>query len=255
MTDPALAQLFTDRAQPSQALRYRQGIVMEFDPITLENVVDVGGALLSNLPFLGVGEYTTIRENSVVGILVIGDAGQAKNMAIIGRIVTPNTQDAFDATSLLGQQIFADIQPIRFTMNTPTFALNTYYTRPEGPRVTVPVGGSGKVLLLVSSQIGGTSPAVAANQVLSGVASWRCTGANNTDDATIFAGSDAPVQWTYSITTSSSWFNRMTGTQVVFLTNLTPGYTTFEMTYARRGTDTNNSNVEFDRRGLTVIRL
>lgn len=86
-------------AGPAQNMTYRQGTVLEFNQVTLENRVDVGGSILQDLPILGVAEAATLTPGSSVGIMVTGDA--AKSYAIIGRFVRPGTAEATKAMSTL----------------------------------------------------------------------------------------------------------------------------------------------------------
>lgn len=128
---------------PSQDVRYRQGVIVTFDANTLENTVLVDEGLLTNLPLLGVGEATLLAPGAIVGIVVIGDNNRGKTMAILGRFVTPNTADAFDAISLLSSRTFIDyVEAIEATTSMTYGDLTT-----PGPELTIDVPMSGRILL------------------------------------------------------------------------------------------------------------
>src|SRR5688572_33253275 len=147
-----IASLFsTPPAGPSQDVRYRQGVIVTFDQNTLENTVLVDEGLLTNLPLLGVGEATLLAPGAIVGIVVIGDSGRGKTMAILGRFVVPNTADAADAVGLLNNQIHADF--IGTLEGGLTEGALPGDLATLGPTVTVNVGVSGRVLVLASAFI------------------------------------------------------------------------------------------------------
>lgn len=150
MTMPGdLASLFGG-APPgsSQDLRYRQGVILTFDPITLSNTVDVGGAVLTDLPVLGVGEATLFVPGAIVGLATIGVPGRGQTLAILGRIVRPNTADAASAISLLSARIYADEVGGSDSTNSAAFGdLSASF----GPTLTdVIVGPSGRLLVFSS---------------------------------------------------------------------------------------------------------
>lgn len=73
-------------AAPSQDARFRQGTIVSFDPVTLENQVNVGGTLLDNLPVLGIPDGSVLEPGARVGIIPVG--GATKTMYIVGRVFT-----------------------------------------------------------------------------------------------------------------------------------------------------------------------
>ena len=147
------AALFAARpSQPSQNLRYRQGIITSWNPVTLENTVNVGGTEMVNLPVLGVAEVDVYSPGDVVGLLVIESSGSTGSVmyAIIGQLVIPGTQAATDAINAsLNSRIFTD-----FIIQGES-TLSSTYTDLEtiGPAVTVPVGPSGRILVIATAQI------------------------------------------------------------------------------------------------------
>jgi hypothetical protein len=143
------ASLFSGTpAGPSQNVKFRQGQIVTFNPNTLQNTVAVGGAILTDLPILGVAEASTLVTGASVGVLVVGDDERAKTMFIIGRSVIPNTADATNAITLLNQQIFTS------EILTGETCSSTTYTdlATVGPQVTVNVGPSGRLLIIGSAQ-------------------------------------------------------------------------------------------------------
>ena len=242
-----LADLFAAApAAPSQDVRYRQGTIVTFNPVTLENTVLVGGTTLADLPLLGVGEATLLVPGAVVGIQVVGDA--VKTYAILGRYVTPGTADAANAVSLLNSQIYTDFVVTGEATNSPTYGdLAT-----PGPRVTVPVGPSGRILIVASAQV--QWAALAAAVTGGGRVDVEFSGANTRSPNEVV---DPLVGLSHIQTDVSAGTINQSGifsatTQAVF-DGLTPGDTTITMKYRRSTTGT--TPVEFHRRVLTVIKL
>jgi microcystin-dependent protein len=96
VSDDDLAVLFGDPPeQPSQDVRYRQGVIITIDTDTLENTVNVGGTVLTNLTVLSTGDVRLLIPGAVVGVLAVG-AG-TKTMFITGRILIPDTPEAASA--------------------------------------------------------------------------------------------------------------------------------------------------------------
>jgi hypothetical protein len=239
-----LEQLFAPPlASPSQDMRYRQGVILAFNQITLQNTVQVGGSQFTDLPILGVGESTLLAPGAVVGVIsVLSERGVA-TWAIIGRMVIPNTADAFNAISLLSAWVATSSITTQETTNSATYVDLTT----PGPAVTVNVRQTGRVLLLFSSQIqfidldpldnGGGAVTVA----LTGANTLTAAAAETTIRATMtfganLGGSDT-LQGTY--------------TQSVVLEGLNSGLTTFTMKYKANS----GENTDFGRRTLTVITL
>lgn len=138
-----LSGLFADSpAGPGRQMTYRQGIIREWNPITLENTVVVGGKELVNLPVLGVAEAASYGAGVVVGIVSIGE-----NWAIVGQFVTPGTPAATDAITQLGQQLVSDL--VVTEESTTTFGSFVDLTT-IGPRVSLVASASGKAYVTVS---------------------------------------------------------------------------------------------------------
>jgi hypothetical protein len=246
-----LAPLFDPRPdQPSQDVRFRQGVIVTFDQNTLENTVLVGGATLVNLPLLGVGEVTSLVSGSVVGLLAVG--GPAKTVFITGRIVKPNTDDATDAISLLSSLIATD--SVSSLPSGETITGTSYADLPTiGPRVDVNISPTGRILIIATAQFQwaagpAASPAGDARFDVAFSGANTRTPSETVDQLvgvashfqTVSAGTitDASI---YSITTQAEF------------TGLNPGLTTITMKYGKSPGATVNPQVF--RRGLTVFRL
>lgn len=249
-----LSTLFASApAQGSQDMRYRQGVIQTFNQSTLQNTVLVGGSVFTNLPILGVGESTLLVPGSVVGLLVIGENDDpnsgGKTYAIIGRLVTPNTADANNAISLLNSQIFSDFigDPLE------TITSTTYQDLPRvGPAVTLPVGPTGRVLVLCSAQMQ-WSAGFAANIGNQARIALDITGANTipvSDTGPLLNMLNVSLQVTAG-TIAETIIAHMTAQANI--TGLNPGSTTFKMMYRNNNAATNTSDVT--RRTLTVIKL
>lgn len=140
---------------PGQPLTYRQGVIVTFNPLTLQNTVAVGnsGAIFTDLPLLGVAEADTYAPGSVVGLLCT-----PYEMFIVGRLVRPNTPEAIDAINKLSNTITANTVVTGETTTSTTFTdLATY-----GPVVKANVRSSGRLLVILSAAISvfntGTAP-------------------------------------------------------------------------------------------------
>lgn len=152
MTEPepfGLSELFSAApARPSFDVRYRQGVILTWNPSTLENTIDVDGVPLVDLPVLGSAEAATFEVGDVVGLhLMLPDHRRGATWAIVGKFVIPNTADAFTALSFLSSTIYAD------EVDTLESSSSTSYTdlATLGPSVSdVLVGPSGRVLVTVS---------------------------------------------------------------------------------------------------------
>lgn len=184
MTMPGdLASLFGAPPPGStQDLRYRQGTIVTFDPITLSNTVDVGGAILTDLPVLGVGEATLLVAGAHVGLATIGVPGRGQTLAILGRIVAPNTADASSAISLLSARIYADEMGGTDSTSSATFG---DLSASVGPALAdVVVGPSGRLLVFSSC----TFNYAVTNGTLGGEMSFEYTGPSGTSSPAAFDG-------------------------------------------------------------------
>jgi hypothetical protein len=234
-------------AGPALPVTYRQGLIVSFNPITLENTVTVGGAIMDNLPLLGVGESTLLVPGAVVGIMVIGDG--IKTMYITGRIVTPNTADAFDAVALLNSNVVAATVSVQETY---TDAVNFGDLATLGPTVNVNVRQTGRLLLICTSQIQWPAPAGAASVGVGGWVSVEFSGANTITPLTASATLLPAFNITIAVAAGVTHTCQVTATQQAVFEGLTPGETQIRMKYRNQVA---GNNVDYGRRTLTVIVL
>lgn len=232
---------------PAQAMAYRQGTVITFNPATLENTVNVGGTVLENLPLLGVGEATLLTPGAVVGLMAIGGGG-AKSFAIIGRLVRPNTADATEAIGLLNSLIFADTVATQESRTATSFGdLATV-----GPAVTVTVRPSGRLLVVLTSQMQFIEGASAGLAQRGGYVSVDLSGANTIDALTasdiVLGACNLAVQDPdlTSIVLQGSY------TAAGVFEGLDEGVTVVTMKYASQYS---GEQMDFGRRNLIVITL
>jgi len=238
MSDDLTGLLLPPPPGPAQPMSYRQGVVLSWNEITLQNTVRVGGSIMTDLPVLGVGEATTIRAGSVVGIMTVGST-----WAILGRIVTPNTAEATNAVALLNSMIYADSLAAQEASTVTAFGdLATF-----GPSVTVSVRGTGRLLLIITCQMQWT---VGIAGGIGGFASVEMSGANSMDALT------AKVKLLLTSFFDESGVDtnvlQSTNTCAAVFEGLNPGTTTIAMKYASQFAGV---SVDFGRRNIIAIAL
>jgi hypothetical protein len=224
---------------------------VSFNPLTLENQVRIGRTIIDNMKINGVGESTLLRPGAVVGVIVVGD--KVKSYFITGRTVTPGTPDAADAVGLLNSVIFSDFvsSPSGDICSSSTYTDLTNV----GPTLTVPVGLSGRLLVIATAQLQWAS-AIALLTKGIGTFNVAFTGANtrvpnDTVDPLVGIAS-IELDTTAAGTHGQAGIFAIT-TQAVF-SGLNPGDTTITMKY-RRSTAAYAVDCVFFRRTLTVIKL
>jgi hypothetical protein len=215
-----IASLFSGTpAGPSQEVRYRQGVIVSWNPATLENVVEVGGAQLTNLPVLGVAEAATFAPGDVVGLVVIGDRG-VRTLAIIGQLVIPNSPEALSALSFLSVRTYAD-NVVDFGTTTSGSYTNLDAPSPVGPVIPdVLVGPSGRVLVTVGCFVTVEEGTLSMTAELSG--------------ANIIVANDANVWHVGGLSGGTTTFEGM-GCMRYLLEGLNSGFTTFTAKYRVQG--------------------
>jgi len=80
--------------KPDPGVRFRQGTVQWWDPANGQNIIDVGGGSLVNVPVLNTGEAIALKEGHVVGLL-----GHGGSWFVLGRI-TPADDPNFAGSSV-----------------------------------------------------------------------------------------------------------------------------------------------------------
>lgn len=243
-----VVDLFADPPPgPAQPVTYRQGTILMFDPATLSNRVNVGGTVLEDLPLLGVGEATLLTEGAVVGIMVIGDAG-ARSMAILGRLVRPNTADATAAVTLLNSLVHADSITVQESRTADTYGDLTT----PGPARTVRVGPSGRLLVVLTSQIQFVEAAAGGLAQRGGYVSVALSGANTVSADT--AADTVLAAMNVGITATGLAGLAVQGAYTAsgVFEGLNVGETTVTMKYASQYS---GEQMDFGRRNLIVIAL
>ena len=215
-----IASLFSARpSKPSQDVRFRQGTIVSWDNLTLENVIDVGGTELSDLPVLGLAEVATYEAGDVVGILVIGNEDHGKTYAVIGQITAPDTPAALSALSFLAAFIQTDeVSTLETTNSTSATDLATV-----GPEVTVRIGPSGLAIVFVSAEMFiSTSTNGTVRRALSG---YTISGATTRAFTTVLVGAKHQESAACALCQVGRY------TAVDLCSGLTAGNNTFKMQY------------------------
>lgn len=235
----------TDRARPSQDVRYRQGTVIEFNQVTLANTVDVGGTRMINLPILGVAEASSLGPGSVVGLLAIVSDSGSITYAILGRLVTPGTAAATQAISLLSSWVGSASISTQETYNN-----NAAYgdLATVGPVVSVTVRATGRLLVMLTSQIQWVDSDIADGG--GGAVTIEMTGANTMAPGTA-AVKLAPTAFS-QINLVAGQSHQGTYTGVATFEGLNPGLTVITAKYL---TYIAGEGADFGRRALTCIAL
>lgn len=227
------------RVGQAQPMLYRQGIILDWNPLTLENRVRVDGPdgpIFENLPVLGTAEAATYGPGAIVGIATVG-----QSWAIVGRFVTPGTPEAATALDFLG--FFArsasviDLDPVTSTSYGDLAHV--------GPAVTVHIGPSGKALVILTAEQFCNQPAGAIYM------SFEVTGANSLspdDGKTLKLGLSG---------TNTNIDSEHRASSIVYLDASvldTPGETTFTAKY-RRSSSGVGANAVTASRNITVLPL
>jgi len=129
--------------QPGPGVGYRQGVVRAWNPVTAENTVEVGGALIENVPVLNTNEVLLLAPGDVVGVLTAGPS-----WCILGRLTVPGTAGAATALNAIRTQ----------SANVPAYETRTSAIWGDlatvGPIVSnVVIGPSGRGLVFITSTI------------------------------------------------------------------------------------------------------
>lgn len=232
-----LAPLFAAApAGQSQAATYRQGTVLTWDPITAENTVDVGGTTLTDLPVLNSTDALLLTAGDVVGILVAGD-GATKTYAILGRLVIPGSDAAGTALDVLSRNAQAATVTTSESTTSNTFTDLTTH----GPEVTVTIGKSGKLLVIVSCLLfTSTNHGSAMSFAVSGTAGSVAADFNRSWWASISSTGTAPL----------GGFN---GSRAVLCTGLAPGGTA--VVTAKYAADNAGFNAVFADREIFALAI
>lgn len=209
-------------------MTYRQGVVMDFNRITLENTIRVGGTDLTNLPLLGIAEATTLAVGDVVGIAQFGSS-----WAIMGRFVVPASTEAADAISVTSANTYST------TVATAESTTSTLFTdlTTAGPTLTgVLIGPSGRCLVHITAIL------TALSTGDGGAMGYQISGAT----------SALPGDGARTLNFFGPPNGGIGATRVVLHEGLNPGLHTFTAKYYYGG---GTGSARFSNRNLTVVAL
>src|SRR5690606_8139753 len=155
-----------DTGEPG-AVRAGQGVVVEWDATTGENVIRYRGTDLHDLPIVASSsEVAKIRPGDVVMLHLIGSGGTT-TAYVVGRVTRPGTPQAASALQL--ETRAATVIAEETTNST------TYTSLPTpGPEVEVAIGPTGRALVTVSARAQGAL-GLSGNTVTGGAMSFQVT--------------------------------------------------------------------------------
>ncbi|XVU25816.1 hypothetical protein ACQPZJ_01790 [Actinoplanes sp. CA-054009] len=231
--------------QPSAGpgVGFRQGVIVSWSQETAENVVLVGGTLMSNLPILNTSEAAILAEGDVVGILTAG-----ATWGILGRFTIPGSAEAVSALSALRMQSDT-VTSSQDTTNTDPTDLAT-----PGPEVSIVVPSTGRLLVMVSAYVDVVAAASSVTGIVtgSGFMGWQMSGANS-----LSSGANRSLQAQFRYVSSLSgglqteFDMRVGATRAALVQGLTPGLTTITAKYWT----SSNTAATFAQRNLTVLAI
>lgn len=215
----------TPQSGDPTVIRGGKGTVVEWNPLTAENVVRFRGANLVNLPIQASStEVLLIKPGDEVILHILGGGGFS-TVYIVGRITQPGTAQAASFMDLFGFETASEA--------TEGAALSTYLDLGDlqapanpGPSVTVTVGQSGRALMLVQAEIVSSRDTEGFSGGNIGI---QLSGAN-----TLAASDQIGWFWTKFQNHTTPAFEAWAATGSHFYTGLNPGSTTFTMKYGRR---------------------
>lgn len=219
---------------------FRQGVILTWDANTAENTVIVDQQVFTNLPILNTSEASILDVGDVVGILTAG-----QTWGILGRFTIPGTPEAASSLSALRTQS-ANVDAVQTTTSAAYTDLSTV-----GPAVTINVGPSGRVLVLVSARFTAEAPRGSTLNTGGAYMSYAVSGANSSAAADIYSASQE-IQYdnvSASFITTLRVFGGLT--RATLRTGLAEGDTTFTAKYRRDTAGT----ATFEYRNITVMAL
>jgi len=239
-----LVPLFTAPEGNGKGVTFRQGVIVSWDSQTAENIVNVGGSLLVNLPVLNTSEAAILTEGDVVGILVSGST-----WGILGRFTIPGSDQAVTSIRAITDRIQAasDISG----GSTTSTAFTDLTGSGVGPSVTMKIGASGRALAFWSAEIGQTVDYMELNTPHVSVAVSGATTVAATADNALNFNLRHPATGFLGEALSSFWIQ-----SAVFhlFTGLNPGDNTFTMKY-KNDTEIPSEAVNFQAREIAVFAL
>ena len=223
-----LAPLLTSGPGAADTIRGGQGVVVEWESLTAENVIRFRGTDLVNLPILATStEVMLIKPGDPVFLHIVG-SGATATIYVVGRITQPGTPQAASFFELFGFQTA--------TETTQGDALSLFSSMGDlqppanpGPSVTVNVGQTRRVLVLVQAEIVSTRGSQGFGGGNVGI---QLSGAN-----TAAASDQIGLMWAKWQEFTGAAFESWACTGSHFYTGLNPGSTTFTMKYGKSASD------------------
>lgn len=242
------------QAAPTATMRYASGVIVSWDIGSFENVIEVRGSLLVNLPVLSGTDALTYKSGDVVSLIGADQQGTrgVASYAILGKFIVPGAGKAEEAiewmTSELGRAIAAAVLADRVesdtksnqvtTPGTATWQDGNFSGSPDpGPTVDIEISERGAAIIIANAFIQGQNGAV-------GRMGFETSGAT-TRDASWAKSADFSIQDAPPDHVGAS----VTG--VTHFTDLAPGLHKFEAKFW----SLNGAGVgpAYSKRSLTVI--
>lgn len=227
--------------QPQNDTGYRQGVVVAWNQSTAENLVTVGGALLTNLPALNTSEATLLVPGDVVVCVRWG-----RSWAVLGRVIIPGTSESASALSALRTESAS-------VTAQDTITSTSYADAPVnvGPEITIQVGASGRLLVFPRAHILSQGPTTAAGNSLTvqGGMGFTLSGANT---SAVTSDRVVTLEAGLMVTSSTHWI-RIEGDAggAILIEGLNPGATTLTAKYR----STSGVTTQVTNRTLTAMAI
>lgn len=279
MTDDSLADLIVPHwaadsgpvpglSMGGAGMHFGQGVVLEWNPDTGENVIDYQGEPLENLPIIGSTDILVTQPGDIVEIRSSSPAGGAGSYWIGGRIVVPGSEAAQRSIEfmrgVLAKEISAEIFAARIHYGSDIGRAkrsSTGYGDPDvegdpGPSVPGVNIVSGLAIVMISAYVKTSTEDTTTNDVAtSGVISFAVSGATDRDPESASSGIVHRAQ-KYSnagpIDAAAGVVIQSTLTSIAVVSDLNPGPHTFTCKYASSGAP---EPFECQLRNLVVIGL
>lgn len=228
-----LSPLWNDKPAGLVApMGYLQGRILTFNKKTLENTVEVGNSVLTDVPVFGIGDATQLGAGSVVGMMVVGST-----LAITGRFVRPGTSEAREAISPTSTRTYRAYEAGGFSIAAGGFLQNNPSEGTSTPFVDVDLPANARVLVMWGGKhtSTGVTPATATSEV-GGAIGIDLSGANTVAPA--FA--DPLLRFSETTTVSTGTVRHTAcatdGSKFRIFEGLSAGLTRFSCQYWRPGT-------------------
>lgn len=206
-------------AGPAATLTYRSGVVLSWNQVTGENVVLVDGTEFTNMKIQNSSEIRVLTPGATVSILVAVYPSGMSTYMIMGRVLTPGTDEMEQVVDALGPGAVAEY----VTSSLEVFG-SDYTIMPDGPVTEVTVRASGRVLVLVSALITLDCPSsgAAINRYAGGM-SFVLAGANVLNTG----GEERELLVNHAFTVAIVGQFILRATSATWMEGLTPGVTRF----------------------------